>query len=163
VILFRRPVASSFRAEQVPSEATDPSRRSFLKMGCACCVALAAPSAYADTPSPDVERHLAAAREAVGSDLRNYLALGNSVSRRQRICRRWRRTSVRTSAPTGRRFTGGLGRLAFSVLGIHQAGPEAAQHLQSLIAREAAVLEIRQRSGNEPDLRLTIRPPARPS
>jgi hypothetical protein len=40
VILFRRPVVSSFRAEQVPSEATDPSRRSFLKIGCACFIAL---------------------------------------------------------------------------------------------------------------------------
>jgi len=50
-----------------------------LKIGCACCVALAAPFAYADTPSPDVGRHLAAAREAAGSDLRNYLALGNSA------------------------------------------------------------------------------------
>ncbi len=79
MILFRRPVASSFRVEQVPSQAADPSRRSVLKIGCACCVALAAPFAYADTPSPDVGRHLAAAREAAGSDLRNYLALGNSA------------------------------------------------------------------------------------
>jgi metallo-beta-lactamase class B len=35
--------------------------------------------AYADTPSPDVERHLKAAREAAGSDLQAYLALGNSA------------------------------------------------------------------------------------
>jgi metallo-beta-lactamase class B len=50
-----------------------------LKMGCACCVALAAPLAYAATPSPDVEKHLAAAKEAAGSDLASYLALRNSA------------------------------------------------------------------------------------
>src|SRR5436190_5923905 len=80
MILFRPPVASSFRAEQVSSEAKHPSRRSFLKFGCACCVVLATPSAYAVTPSPDVERHLAAARDAAGSDLRSYPALGNSAN-----------------------------------------------------------------------------------
>jgi metallo-beta-lactamase class B len=49
-------------------------------MGCACCVTLAAPSVYAATPSPDVEKHLAAAKEAAGGDLASYLALGNSAN-----------------------------------------------------------------------------------
>ncbi|MGV7213742.1 MBL fold metallo-hydrolase [Bradyrhizobium sp. UFLA05-112] len=37
------------------------------------------PAAYAATPSPDVARHLAAAKEAAGSDLGSYLVLGNAA------------------------------------------------------------------------------------
>jgi metallo-beta-lactamase class B len=77
--LFQRPTTSSFRAEEAAADIT-ASRRAFLKMGCACCVALAAPPlAYAQTPSPDVARHLAAAKEAAGSDLEAYLVLGKSA------------------------------------------------------------------------------------
>jgi metallo-beta-lactamase class B len=76
--LFQHPAASPFRAEEISSEIS-ASRRAFLKIGCACCVALAAPFAYAQTPAPDVEKHLAAAKEAAGSDLGPYLALGRSA------------------------------------------------------------------------------------
>jgi metallo-beta-lactamase class B len=76
--LFRRTSASFFRAEEIASD-TLTSRRALLKMGCACCVALAAPRAFADTPSPEVEQHLEAARQAAGSDLEAYLALGKSA------------------------------------------------------------------------------------
>jgi metallo-beta-lactamase class B len=75
--LFKPPAASSFRAEQIPSGIS--SRRAFLKMGCLCCVAFAAPIARATTPSPDVARHLAAATEAAGSDLKAYLVLAKSA------------------------------------------------------------------------------------
>jgi metallo-beta-lactamase class B len=74
---FKPPAASSFRAEEIPSGVT--SRRAFLKMGCLCCVALAAPAVYAATPSPDVARHLAAAQDAAGTDLQAYLVLGKSA------------------------------------------------------------------------------------
>lgn len=74
----QRPTAASFRAEETTSEPT--SRRAFLKLGCACCAMLAAPQlAFGQTPSPDVARHLAAAKEAAGSDLAAYLALGQSA------------------------------------------------------------------------------------
>jgi len=76
--LFARKSPSSFRAEEISSDVT-ASRRAFLKFGCACCITLAAPFAYAGTPSPDVERHLAAAKEAAGSDLDAYLVLGKSA------------------------------------------------------------------------------------
>jgi metallo-beta-lactamase class B len=76
--LFPRATASLFRAEEVSPEIST-SRRALLKMGCACCVALAAPYALAQTPSPDVARHLAAATEAAGSDLGAYLVLGRSA------------------------------------------------------------------------------------
>jgi metallo-beta-lactamase class B len=76
--LFQRPAPASYRAEDVSSGAA--SRRAFLKLGCACCAMLAAPSlAFGQTPSPDVARHLAAAKEAAGSDLTPYLALGQSA------------------------------------------------------------------------------------
>jgi metallo-beta-lactamase class B len=78
VTLFQRPSPASFRAEEMPSD-TSTSRRGFLKMGCACCFALAAPVAYAQTLSPDVAQHLAAAKEAAGSDLGAYLELGQSA------------------------------------------------------------------------------------
>jgi metallo-beta-lactamase class B len=77
--LFPRPTASALRAEVVSRESST-SRRALLKMGCACCVALAAPAyAVAQTPSPEVAQHLAAAKEAAGSDLGSYLALGRSA------------------------------------------------------------------------------------
>lgn len=78
--LFRRPTPSTFRAEAICADEFMPSRRRFLKLGCACCVVLAAPEAYGATASPDVAKHLAAAKEAAGSDLGNYLALGNSAN-----------------------------------------------------------------------------------
>jgi metallo-beta-lactamase class B len=75
---FRRSTPTSFRAEEVVSS-TLTSRRALLGMGCACCVALAAPRAFADAMTPEVERHLAAARQAAGSDLKALLALGQSA------------------------------------------------------------------------------------
>jgi metallo-beta-lactamase class B len=76
---FQRPTVSSFCAEEVSPEFMT-SRRALLKMGCACCVALAT-SAYAiaQTPLPEVAQHLAAAKDAAGSDLGAYLALGRSA------------------------------------------------------------------------------------
>ena len=77
--LLQRPAVSLFRAEEVSLEFMT-SRRALLKMGCACCVALAAPAyAVAQTPSPEVAQHLAAARGAAGSDLGAYLVLGRSA------------------------------------------------------------------------------------
>jgi metallo-beta-lactamase class B len=77
--ILQRPAVSLFRAEEVSLESMT-SRRALLKMGCACCVALAAPAyAVAQTPSPEVAQHLAAAREAAGSDLGAYLVLGRSA------------------------------------------------------------------------------------
>ena len=76
--LFTPPAASSFRAEEIPSGIA-ASRRAFLKLGCLCCATLAAPFAFAGTPSPDVARHLTAAREAAGSDLQAYLVLAKSA------------------------------------------------------------------------------------
>jgi metallo-beta-lactamase class B len=75
---FQRPAPESFCAEDsLPSAA---SRRAFLKLGCACWAMLAAPSlAFGQTPSPDVARHLAAAKQAAGSDLGAYLALGQTA------------------------------------------------------------------------------------
>jgi metallo-beta-lactamase class B len=76
--LFRRPASPSFRAEEI-SAASLTSRRTLLQMACACCVALAAPRALADAMTPEVERHLAAARQAAGSDLEALLVLGQSA------------------------------------------------------------------------------------
>jgi metallo-beta-lactamase class B len=76
--LIQRPAPALFRAEETTSDG--PSRRAFLKLGCACCAMLAAPQlAFGQTPSPDVARHLAAAKDAAGSDLGAYLALGQSA------------------------------------------------------------------------------------
>ena len=77
--LFQQRTLSSFRAEEVSPELMT-SRRALLRMGCACCVALIAPTyAFAQTPSPEVAQHLAAAKEAAGSDLGAYLVLGRSA------------------------------------------------------------------------------------
>lgn len=60
------------------AEAVDPGRRGFLKLACACCVLAAAPLSPAEAqavPSAAVQRHIAAAREAAGADLTNYLRL----------------------------------------------------------------------------------------
>ena len=77
--MTQHPTISFFRAEEVSPELMT-SRRAFLKMGCSCCVALATPAyAFAQTPSPEVAQHLAAAKEAAGSDLGAYLVLGRSA------------------------------------------------------------------------------------
>ena len=76
--LFRQKMPTPFRAEEVP-HASRTSRRALLKMGCACCFALAAPQALADAMTPEVERHLTAARQAAGSDLEALLVLGKSA------------------------------------------------------------------------------------
>lgn len=76
--LFRQSTPTSFSAEEV-SSASLASRRALLKMGCACCFALAAPYALADAMTPEVERHLAAAKQAAGTDLEALLVLGRSA------------------------------------------------------------------------------------
>lgn len=76
--LFQRGTPSSLGAEETSAEVS-LGRRSFLKLGCACCAALAAPLVYAQTPSPEVAQHLAAAKEAAGSDLGSYLSLCQSA------------------------------------------------------------------------------------
>jgi metallo-beta-lactamase class B len=47
-----------------------------MSIGCACCLAAFPPIDLRAAESPEVARHLAAAREAAGSDLLTYLALG---------------------------------------------------------------------------------------
>jgi len=76
--LFRRTMPTPFHAEEVPS-ASLTNRRALLMMGCACCFALAAPYAFADAMTPEVERHLAAAKQAAGTDLEALLVLGKSA------------------------------------------------------------------------------------
>src|SRR5215475_5769466 len=77
--LFQKPAVSLLRAEVVSRDAMT-SRRALLKMGCSCCLVLTAPAhAFAQTPSPEVAQHLAAAREAAGSNLGAYLVLGRSA------------------------------------------------------------------------------------
>ncbi|MBN8988717.1 MAG: MBL fold metallo-hydrolase [Rhizobiales bacterium] len=73
-----RSMTTSFRAEEVAS-ASLTTRRALLGMGCACCFALAAPRAFADAMTPEVERHLAAAKQAAGTDLEALLVLGRSA------------------------------------------------------------------------------------
>src|ERR1700739_4775291 len=76
--LIQRPAPALFRAENATSDG--PSRRAFLKLGCSCCAMLAAPQlAFGQTPSPDVARHLAAAKDAASTDLGTYLTLGQSA------------------------------------------------------------------------------------
>lgn len=70
--LVDRSMTTSFRAEEVAS-ASLTSRRALLRMGCVCCFALAAPRALADAITPEVERHLAAAKQAAGTDLEALL------------------------------------------------------------------------------------------
>jgi metallo-beta-lactamase class B len=76
--LFHRSTPPSFRAEETLS-ASLTSRRALLQMGCACCFALLAPPALADAMTPEVERHLAAAKQAAGTDLEALLVLGKSA------------------------------------------------------------------------------------
>ncbi len=76
--VFRQSTPPSFLAEEVAS-ASLTNRRTLLKIGCACCFALAAPYALADAITPEVERHLAAAKQAAGTDLESLLVLGKSA------------------------------------------------------------------------------------
>lgn len=62
------------------AEAVTPTRRGLLAMGCACCLAAALPVSPAIAQSAAVQRHIAAARQAAGDDLRAYLALGEVAS-----------------------------------------------------------------------------------
>jgi metallo-beta-lactamase class B len=61
------------------AEAVSPTRRGLLALGCACCLG-ALPIGPAAAQSPDVARHLAAARAAAGDDLRPWLALGGAAT-----------------------------------------------------------------------------------
>lgn len=62
---FKRHAMSSLRAKAVA-----PSRRQLLALGCACCLTAALPVSPAAAQSEAVQRHLAAARQAAGEDLR---------------------------------------------------------------------------------------------
>ncbi len=59
------------------SQVVSSGRRYFLAAGCACCATYALNISPAAAQSPDVQRHLAAARTAAGSDLTQLLKLGN--------------------------------------------------------------------------------------
>ncbi|WP_245214457.1 MBL fold metallo-hydrolase [Roseomonas indoligenes] len=64
------------------AEAVDPTRRRFLKLGCACCIMAAAPLSRLEAQavgSAEVQRHLAAAREAAGTDLTPLLRLADVI------------------------------------------------------------------------------------
>ncbi|MHC8945188.1 MBL fold metallo-hydrolase [Advenella incenata] len=52
-------------------------RRYFLAAGCACCATYALNISPAAAQSPDVQRHLTAARAAAGNDLKQLLKLGD--------------------------------------------------------------------------------------
>lgn len=65
-----KPPSSAFSAEPV-----SPSRRNFLATACACCAVWALDPAPALAQSPEVQRHLALAREAAGTDLLSYFGL----------------------------------------------------------------------------------------
>lgn len=69
-------------ATRLRAEAVDPGRRGLLKLGCACCLAAVLPLSRAEAQavqSATVQRHLAAAREAAGSDLTAYLRLAEVI------------------------------------------------------------------------------------
>lgn len=72
---FTRRAVSPLRAEVVA-----PGRRQLLALGCTCCLAAALPISPAAAQSEAVQRHLAAARQAAGEDLRAYLKLGEVAS-----------------------------------------------------------------------------------
>ena len=61
------------------AEAVAPTRRGLLALGCACCLGIL-PISPAAAQSPEVARHLAAARAAAGEDLRPWLALGQAAT-----------------------------------------------------------------------------------
>jgi metallo-beta-lactamase class B len=61
------------------ADAVAPTRRGFFALGCACCLG-ALPISQAAAQSPEVARHLAAARAAAGEDLRPWLALGQAAA-----------------------------------------------------------------------------------
>ena len=61
------------------AEAVAPTRRGLLALGCACCLGTL-PISPAAAQSPEVARHLAAARAAAGEDLRPWLALGQAAT-----------------------------------------------------------------------------------
>lgn len=65
--------------QELRAEAVSPSRRQLLGLGCACCLSLALPVSRAAAQLPGVQRHLAAAREAAGEDLKPYLRLAEVV------------------------------------------------------------------------------------
>ncbi|MEN0077392.1 MAG: MBL fold metallo-hydrolase [Paracraurococcus sp.] len=74
MLFARRQARHELRAEAVA-----PTRRGLLALGCACCLGapLISPAA---AQSPEVARHLAAARAAAGDDLRSWLALGRAAT-----------------------------------------------------------------------------------
>ena len=60
------------------AESVAPTRRALLALGCACCLGML-PVSQAAAQSPEVARHLDAARAAAGDDLRPWLALGQAA------------------------------------------------------------------------------------
>src|SRR3954451_23222117 len=61
------------------AEAVAPTRRGLLAFGCACCFG-ALPISPAAAQSPEVARHLAAARAAAGEDPRPGLAVAQAAT-----------------------------------------------------------------------------------
>lgn len=68
------------RRSPLQAEAVTPGRRGLLSLGCACCLSAALPISRAAAQSPAVQRHLEAARQAAGDDLRHLLRLGLAAS-----------------------------------------------------------------------------------
>ena len=56
-----------------------PTRRGLFALGCACCMGTL-PISAAVAQSPEVVRHMEAARAAAGEDLRPWLALGQAAT-----------------------------------------------------------------------------------
>jgi metallo-beta-lactamase class B len=67
------------RPDDFSADVSDPARRRLMAFGCVCCLAAALPMRLAAAESAEVARHLAAAKEAAGSDLLTYLKLGDSA------------------------------------------------------------------------------------
>ena len=61
------------------AEAVAPTRRGLFALGCACCLGTL-PISAAVAQSPEVVRHMDAARAAAGEDLRPWLALGQAAT-----------------------------------------------------------------------------------
>lgn len=77
--LFSRNGVPSLNPEILARKSADPRRRQLMAMGCGCCLAMMVPMSRAAVESPEVARHLLAAKEAAGDDLGSYLVLGNSA------------------------------------------------------------------------------------
>ena len=61
-------------------ETPDMGRRRLISISCACCLTSFLPLDAEAAESPEVARHLAAAKEAAGTDLLSYLTLGDPAT-----------------------------------------------------------------------------------